>query len=596
MVKDDRTTATQAIIADPLAGERERGRAFLVVHHGVGQEARGRVVPLPDGQEVVIGRLPSTTVFIDDDLVSRRHASVLRRGAEILVRDLGSRNGTRVNGVAIEAPTRVSAGDEIAVGPVIAVVGVTTGLRLHTRVGSAADLDERFSAEVDRAVRYRRPLGLAMVRLDGPPHLAADAVDRLARILRRMDFLAQYGPDEYAVVLPEADRGATEAAARRLAVEARPSGRGGALAIHAGLAVCPDDGATAGELISRARAALRAARRSPDGPRGGGAQVVAEPPADEVAPGTNVVVVDPLMKRVFAMARRVAETPITVLILGETGVGKEIIANAIHRQSPRAGGPFQALNCSALPETLLESELFGHERGAFTGADRRKLGYFEAAGGGTLFLDEIGEMPPGVQAKLLRVLEQRVITRVGGTQALPIDVRVICATNRDLEAEVKRGRFREDLYFRVGAFTMLVPPLRDRRSEILPLAQHFARQFALELGQPPPAFTAAARAAIEAYDWPGNVRELRNAVERAVVLEPRGTIDLEDLPERVHRGSPAIDGGDEPGMPARSRVAEVEKGALIEALEACQGNQTHAARRLGISRFAVIRLMKKYGL
>ncbi len=589
-MKDDRTTATAAIIVDPLAGERDAGRAFLVVHQGEGPRASGRVVPLPDGIEVVFGRLPSSAVEIDDDMVSRRHCAVLRRGAEIVVRDLESRNGTRVNGVVIDGPTRVSAGDEIAVGPVQAVVGVTTGLRLRTRCGSAADLDERLSAEVDRAVRYRRPLGLAMIRLDGPPHVAGDAVDRLARILRRMDYLAQYGPDEYAVVLPEADRTATEAAARRLAAEARTSGRGhGGLAIHAGLAVCPDDGATAGELISRARAALRAARTR------GGNHLVAEAPADEVAPGANVVSVDPLMKRVFAMARRVAETPITVLILGETGVGKEIIATAIHQQSPRAGGPFQALNCSALPETLLESELFGHEKGAFTGADRRKAGYFEAASGGTLFLDEIGEMPPGVQAKLLRVLEQRVVTRVGGTQAMNIDVRVICATNRDLEVEVKRGRFREDLYFRVGAFTMVVPPLRDRRSEILPLAQHFARQFALELGQPPPAFTPAARAAMEAYDWPGNVRELRNAVERAVVLEPRGTIDLEDLPERVARGG-GIEPGDEPGMPVRHRVAEVEKGAVVDALAACAGNQTHAARRLGISRFALIRLMKKYEL
>ena len=549
------------------------------------------MVPLSDGLPVTVGRLALNTVPIDHEMVSRTHAKIVRTGGDILVEDLGSRNGTRVNGVPTEGATRVSPGDEITIGPVTAIVGVTTSVRRRTLVGSAHEFEERLAAEVDRAVRYRRSLGLAMIRLGGNADAASTVLTDLGRNLRRMDYLAQYGPDEYAILLPEADRESTDSAAHRLAREARRIGvvRGG-LKVHVGMAVCPDDAAAPGELVSRARAALRAART------GAGSDGVSAAPEEHVPVPSNIVVVDPLMKRVFKMVKKVADTPITVLILGETGVGKDIVANAMHQQSARADKPFVTLNCSALPETLLESELFGHERGAFTGAERRKLGYFEAAAGGTIFLDEIGEMPLGVQAKLLRVLEQRTITRVGGTSQLPIDVRVICATNRNLEVECQRGRFREDLFFRVSAFTLVVPPLRDRKSEIRPLAQHFARHFSLELGQPPPRFATEALSLLEDYPWTGNVRELRNAIERAVVLQPHGEIGADDLPERivaagVKRAQPA-------GRPAgvRGRVADVERGAVVEALELCEGNQTRAAKHLGVSRFAFIRLMQKYGL
>jgi len=583
---DDRTTATAAIIIDDV-DDTPSDRAFMVVYYDQGPTARSQVVPLGDGVAVSVGRLPSNTVPIDHEQVSRNHATIMRTGGDIVVEDLGSRNGTRVNGVATHGPTRVSPGDEITIGPVTAIVGVTTAVRRNTLVGTPHELDDRLAAEVDRAVRYRRSLGLAMIRLDGSDDAAVGALNELGRNLRTMDYLAQYGPEEYAVVLPEADRVATESAARRIAREARRIGavRGG-LKVHVGMAVCPDDGAAPGELVSRARAALRAARN------GAGADGVSAAPAERVPIASNVVVVDPLMKRVFDMVSKVADTPITVLILGETGVGKDIVANAMHEQSDRADKPFVTLNCSALPETLLESELFGHERGSFTGADRRKLGYFEAAAGGTIFLDEIGEMPLGVQAKLLRVLEQRTITRVGGTSQIDIDVRVLCATNRNLELECQRGRFREDLFFRISAFTLVVPPLRDRPSEIRPLAHHFARQFALELGQPPPVFSDAALALLDGYPWTGNVRELRNAIERAVVLAPGGKIVPEHLPERIAASAAKT------AKPSdvKSRVASVERNAVLDALDACDGNQTRAARRLGISRFALIRLMQKYGL
>jgi transcriptional regulator with GAF, ATPase, and Fis domain len=284
----------------------------------------------------------------------------------------------------------------------------------------------------------------------------------------------------------------------------------------------------------------------------------------------------------------------TVLILGETGVGKELVCEAIHRGSSRRDRPLIKLNCAALPETLLESELFGHERGAFTGADRRKVGFFEAADGGTLFLDEIGEMPIALQAKLLRVLERKVITRVGGTGEVPTDARLIAATHRDLEADVRAGRFRQDLLFRIGGFTLAVPPLRDRPAEILPLAEHFARQTADEQGRTVPALSAEARDALAGYAWPGNVRELKNAIERALVLAG-DAITAADLPDKLrdaaHRLRPMT-----PSSDVRGQLAEIERAAIVAALDAEGANQTRAARRLGLSRRALIYKMEKYGL
>ncbi len=559
-------------------------RTFLIVHVG----DRARVLELHDGVDVTLGRSRSATVLVDHEKASRMHARVVRRGADIVVEDLGSRNGTRVNGVKILAPTRVTGGDEIGVADVVAFVAMSTRLRRRAVVGSASFLEDRLAAEVDRAVRYRRPLGLLMLRVEGG---TTDAVlERMVGVLRRMDILCEYGPDELAIIVPEADREGADAAARVIARAAR--GPGDEAAVHVGLATYPDDGAEAEELVSRARAALRRARA------GGGRERVAAAPVEAVPAPGDLVVADPQMVRVYETVRKVADAPITVLILGETGTGKELVAEALHRLSKRGGRPFVKLNCASLPETLLESELFGHERGAFTGAVERKLGYFEAAAGGTLFLDEVGEMPLALQAKLLRVLEARTITRVGGTKEISVDVRVVCATHRDLEQEVERKRFRQDLYFRMSAFTLLVPPLRNRRVEIRPLAEHFAREFAAELRQPTPVLAPAALQTLEAYAWPGNVRELRNAIERAVVLSQGSIIDRAELPDKIRdAGGGAIANmptGD--GVDVRGQLAEVERGAIVAALEACGGNQTQAARRLGLSRRALIYKLEKYGL
>jgi len=278
-------------------------------------------------------------------------------------------------------------------------------------------------------------------------------------------------------------------------------------------------------------------------------------------------------------------------------VGKEVVADTIHQRSSRRGGPMMKINCASIPENLLETELFGHERGSFTGADRRKIGFFEAATGGSIFLDEIGEMQHALQSKMLRVLEKKIVTRVGGTDEIPVDVRVIAATHRDVEAEVRAGRFREDLYFRLAGFTLAVPALRERVDEIVPIAEHFVQRVAAELGQPAPQLGDDAKVALRAYDWPGNVRELRNAIERAVVVQASGTIAGDDLPDRVRDAGRRARPAEGPLKDQlRDQLADLERVAIVEALEAFGGNQTRTAKRLGISRRALIYKMERLGL
>jgi len=439
-VTDVPTVATR----EPEPGEASsRRRSYLVVRRPDGTQ----VIDVDDRAEIVIGRSSTATVRIDDPKVSREHARILRRGDALELVDLGSRNGTRVNGKVARGRSALSSGDTVQVG-------------------------------------------------------------------------------EAEILIAE----------------------------------------TAGALDTQAAT------------------------ADVQLPG--VVVSDPAMAQVFERVRRVAPMETTVLLLGETGVGKEVVAEQIHRQGPRASGPLVRLNCGSLPESLLESELFGHERGAFTGADKRKAGYFETASGGTLFLDEVGELGASMQTRLLRVLEDGKFMRVGGREEIASNVRVVAATNRELERDVRTGRFRQDLYFRLSTFIIRLPPLRERPSEIELFAELFARQFSGRMKRPQARIAADAMAALTAYDWPGNVRELRNAMEHAVVEAEDGIITAGHLPDSV-RGEPqasAASGG------MRGQVAETERRAIEDALAAEDGNQTRAARRLGISRRALIYKLEKYDL
>jgi len=286
----------------------------------------------------------------------------------------------------------------------------------------------------------------------------------------------------------------------------------------------------------------------------------------------------------------VAQVDSTVLLTGESGVGKERLARFIHEHSARAAGPFIAVNCGAVPESLLESELFGHNRGSFTGATQDRIGLFEAANGGTLLLDEIGDVPPGVQVKLLRALQEREIRRVGENRNRPINVRVLAATNRDLVAEIHAARFREDLYYRLRVVEIRVPPLRERREDILSLAQLFLEQAVERTGRTVTGLTPAAAQLLLTYSWPGNVRELANAVERAVVMAQGSRIDVEDLPQEIGLAVP------EPVTVGEVRpLAQIERDYIASVLRGVGGNRAQAAAKLGIGAATLYRKLKRFG-
>jgi DNA-binding NtrC family response regulator len=298
------------------------------------------------------------------------------------------------------------------------------------------------------------------------------------------------------------------------------------------------------------------------------------------------------MKKVFDIIRRVAPTRASVLVTGESGVGKELVADAIHNLSPRRDGPLVKVHCAALAESLLESELFGHEKGAFTGAQARKRGRFELADKGTLFLDEIGEINQNVQIKILRVLQDRKFERVGGEETVDTDVRIVAATNRDLKEEIRKGSFREDLYYRLNVVNIEVPPLRERRDDIPLLAMSFLREFAEENGKKLAGFDPKARQALYAYPWPGNVRELRNTVESAVVMSGGELVGLDDLPPNVRSS------GDERDVrvPVGSTLEQAEKILIRETLAAQGGNKSRTAEILGIGRKTLYQKIEEYGL
>ena len=346
----------------------------------------------------------------------------------------------------------------------------------------------------------------------------------------------------------------------------------------------------------------------------------------------RIVGQSPGLRAVVEIARKVAKSEAaTVLLQGESGTGKDLVAQAIHYESSRANRPFIPINCTALPEDLLESELMGHEKGAFTDANAAKKGLFEVADGGTIFLDEIGDMKPGLQAKLLRFIENKVFRRVGGHRDISVDVRIVAATNRNLDRLVREGTFREDLFFRLNVIPIRIPPLRERREDILPLAEHFLAEFSNDIRRPRAGFSDLAKRQMAAHDWPGNVRELRNIVERALILGAAGMVDRLDLPMPPDARDPsvALSSADAPGeavgyapradvaaggssgtapsvaiapaghgfrLPPSGIVLEdLERDLILQALEMTQGNQTRAAEALGLTRDALRYRMKKFG-
>ncbi len=314
----------------------------------------------------------------------------------------------------------------------------------------------------------------------------------------------------------------------------------------------------------------------------------------------NILGVNPKMQKVFEQINRVCATDATVLIQGESGTGKELIMKAIHFHSHRKDKPLVTVNCGAIPINLLESEFFGHEKGAFTDAKERKIGKFEQAQGGTIFLDEVGELPLDAQVKLLRVLDDRKVTRIGGTEAIPLNVRVITATNKNLAEEVKKGTFRLDLFYRLNIVTINVPPLRERKQDLPLLVEHFIEKYNKRLGMAVKSVSKSAMSYLQDYAWPGNVRDLENAIQSAMILVPDDTIRAEDLPLRL-RGYPEITGETEVGNrgledQVRDITSKIEKELIVKALDKCHQNKTNTADYLRISRKTLFNKMKQYGL
>jgi two-component system, NtrC family, response regulator AtoC len=560
----------------------ELGTAYLLVVDGDSSS----IFHLPRCGAVVIGRGAEAELRVTHASVSRRHATIRVDDNVIRVADLDSHNGTAVNGVTVTDSRVLASGDVVTVGDVVLVVHFSEARPIARPAYGEAGWRRRLAEELERAIAYERPLGiLAVVG-------SAEALAPMANRLRLMDVVGHADDGTALVALPELDR----EAARRVAIAAID----GASGLRAGLAMCPTDACDVDTILILARAAARQAEP--------GSVVDAASAATRIELGDrHVLLADPAMQRVFALLGRLATSELAILITGETGVGKENAAFAVHHWSKRKG-PFVPVNCAAIgPESLVESELFGHEKGAFTGAVGAKAGLFESAAGGTVFLDEVGELPLAIQAKLLRAIEARKITRLGESRERDIDVRLVAATNRSLDDEVRAGRFRQDLHFRIGGATVILPPLRDRRCEIPLLAAEFLRAACTRSGRAPMTIAAATAQVLLTHTWPGNVRELKNTMEYVMAAAPDGTVEPSDLPERlggVGGASPTPTpatpelGADVKAsfQPIAEEIRTLERKRMVEALAASKGVRTRAAQLIDMPIRTFTLKLKQYKL
>ena len=582
------------------------------------------------GQSLVIGRASDADIEIPDSALSRQHARFELVEGEVWVEDLGSTNGTLLGGERVQR-AYMPAGAEVTLGPVMVQVRSASGpaAEVFYRLRSHDEFLRDTTEEVFRARSYQRHLAVLLV---GTPRDEETNISlwcqSIRKHLRPIDRMGVYGYSAVEILLPEMDERGAQGVADAIITEEKPA----PISLLCGVALFPDSASSTEGLLEACRTALLAA--SIDRPvhvaPGRSVRSFEIGAADEAVSAEWPVVHSPAMREVWATVKRLAATSIPVIIYGETGTGKEVVARSIHDGGPRREKRVCCVNCGAIPDQLLESVLFGHVKGAFTGAHKEAMGVFESADGGTLLLDEIGELPLPAQIALLRVLETKRVARVGSTREIPVDVRVLAATHQNLEEMCKGGQFRWDLYYRLNAMSIELPPLRKRPEDIPPLIDYFiglanrANHCQVE------SIDEEAVRLLGECPWPGNVRELRNVIERAVVIAHDNVITVDDLPEvvrRMHqeRELAAAEGGrpalaprpteeapvpEEPASQAphpwedgrdfhtlvQERLEQYEKNLLREALEACGWNQTEAARRLKLPLRTLARKVKLYGL
>jgi two-component system response regulator AtoC len=539
------------------------GGTLQLVVVGAGETLRVRDLP-PLGS-ITIGRGGDTDLSVADRSVSRRHARLhVGPGPAFAIEDLGSANGTVVGearlGLGQHAPLAI--GELVSLGSAIAFLQRAHRSPARRDPGPAQGFEAAVADRVVAAAGAKAEFTLLLLEvLDG---FVVNRLLELAAAHLAAEAFSEWGPCRYALLL-RGERSSDFVAALG---GSRPS-------LVMGEARFPADGDSASALIAAASARLEAA-------------------ALQTEPGEQPLFCHPHMARAYELARRAAAGTLSVLLMGETGVGKDVVARTVHRCSPRAERPFGRIECAALTEALAESELFGHERGSFTGAAGSKTGLLEAADGGTVFLDEVGELSPRLQAKLLHVIETRQTTRVGAVKGRALDVRFVAATNRNLEEDVARGAFRKDLYYRLAGISIRIPPLRERPDEILPLARTFLRQVCRQLRRSQvPVLGPRAVARLEQHDWPGNVRELRNLMERATLVSDSDRLEPADL---MFDGNPAAPAGPGPAEPPLEGPDLAERRRIEDALSACAGNQTQAAKLLGMSRGTLVARIGAFGI
>ena len=553
---------------------------------------------IPD-QPIVIGRAAPADFIVPSDSLSRRHARFEFREDEIWVQDLGSTNGTMVNGEKIER-CQITSFDQISLG------GIRVAIHLYgesDEIALAGSLShdefvECVGSEIVRAETFDRTTATLFVHFEKRIELDRWA-EMIMPVLRPVDRWARYGPHIFEICLPEM----TESEALKFAEELQEKAQN--IKASFGVSSYPKTSTTTDGLFELGLDAVH--RASPKqqilvaGAQQNGANEIPVLTKNE-----DVIVHSASMRELYTLVDRIASANLPVLLQGETGTGKEVLAQAIHSRSPRKEGPLRSINCAAIPKDLIESTLFGHQKGAFTGAERDNQGVFEAAHKGTLLLDEIGELPLAAQAALLRVLETKRVVRIGTHDEIEVDVRVVAATNRDLEQMSTDGSFRSDLYYRLNAFSLKIPPLRDRPEDIVPMAEHFLQYANAANNRNVKGFESDALEMLCRYRWPGNVRELKNIIEHATVVTTGERICTIDLPDRVKLAfetstaqtptNYASSATNETNPSFKERVQACEAALIWTALEACEWNRDLASENLKIPRRTLSHKIRAFGI